>query len=430
MCPHVVDSYPRKYCPNPVSMKDAMFMGTLRRAPRAFKVLVASALIENVGFGLVFPVLAIYMVENIGISESLAGVALAGYTLSGIPAMIFGGMLADRIGRRPVLLMSLGLMSITMAMYFFANDFVTLFIIILADSFVGTLYMPAANAMIADVIPPRDRPEAYSTLRIAWNAGIFIGPSIGILIVEVWSIRELFLFGSVILAGAFVMNIFLIPETKPASIVSEEVTFRKTMAVASNKSFLLLCALTGTLWFFLSQWMSVLTIYLKSDLFFSTSNVEVLFAVNGLMVVTLQLWITSRTVRFRRSAVLLSGQVLAALGFSSLFLVDDFAGVLACTVIMTVGELIYMSIIGAIIADMSPEVERGLYMGFAGFMQTLAMGAGMLFGMVTLDIMDEDRFIWLIFGVFGLVTSLGYLVFARMIGPEKNDPAKYGHQPA
>jgi MFS family permease len=235
-----------------------MFMETLRSAPRAFKVLVASALIENIGFGLIFPYLTIYMVEDLGISEPLAGVALAGYTMSGIPAMVLGGMLADRIGRRPVLLMSLGLMSITMALYFFASDFLTLFIIILADAFVGTLYMPAANAMIADVIPSKDRPAAYSTLRIAWNTGLFVGPAIGMMIVSAWSIRELFLFGSAIMGGAFVMNIFFIPETKPATVLSEEITFRKMMAVSGNRSFLVLCALTGTLWFFISQWMSVL----------------------------------------------------------------------------------------------------------------------------------------------------------------------------
>ena len=407
-----------------------MFMETLRSAPRAFKVLVASALIENVGFGLIFPYLTIYMVKDIGISEPLAGVALAGYTMSGIPAMVLGGMLADRIGRRPVLLMSLGLMSITLAMYFFASDFLTLFIIILADAFVGTLYMPAANAMIADVIPPKDRPAAYSTLRIAWNTGLFIGPAIGMLIVSAWSIRELFLFGSAILGGAFVMNVFFIPETKPDSVVSEEVTFRKTMAVSGNRPFLMLCVMTGTLWFFISQWMSVLTIYMTEDLDFSLNTVGALFSVNGVMVVSLQLWVTSKMVRFKRSAVLLSGQLVAALGFSFLFFVGDLQGVLACIVVMTLGEIVYMSIVGAIIADMSPEAERGLYMGFAGFIQSLAMGAVLFFGMLFLDILDGDKMIWLIFGVFGAVTALGYPLFAKMIGPEKDNPAKYGHQPA
>ncbi len=407
-----------------------MVLETLRSAPRAFKVLTASALIENIGFGLIFPYLAIYMVDDIGISEPLAGVALAGYTMSGIPAMVLGGMLADRIGRRPVLLMSLGLMSITMALYFFASDFATLFIIILADAFVGTLYMPAANAMIADVIPSKDRPAAYSTLRIAWNTGLFVGPAIGMMIVSAWSIRELFLIGSAIMAGAFVMNVFFIPETKPASVVTEEITFRKMMAVSDNRPFLMLCVMTGTLWFFISQWMSVLTIYVTSDMGFSEGIVGALFSVNGLMVVSLQLWITSKMVRFKRSAVLLSGQVVAAMGFLGLFLVSDLLGLFACVVVMTLGEIVYMTIVGAIIADMSPESERGLYMGFAGFVQSFAMGAGMFFGMLFLDILDGDRIIWLIFGTFGLVTSLGYPLFAKMIGPVKDNPAKYGHQPA
>jgi MFS family permease len=326
--------------------------------------------------------------------------------------------------------MSLGMMSVTIAMYFFAYDFATLFIIILADAFVGTLYMPAANAMIADVIPSEKRPSAFSTIRIAWNTGLFVGPAIAMLIVSTLSIRELFLFGSTTLAAAFVMNMFLIPETKPKGIVPEEITFRKTMAVGRNKPFLVLCVLTGTLWFFLSQWMSVLSVYMTDDLGFDLETVGLLFSINGLMVVSLQLWITSRTVKLRRSIVLMAGQTIAAVGFSMLFLVSDLQGVLGCIVIMTIGELIYMSIISAIIADMSPEVERGLYMGFAGFIQNIAMGAGMLFGMVLLDALPQDRVIWLIFGAFGVLTSLGYPLFARMIGPEKDHPAKYGHAPS
>ena len=144
-----------------------MVLNQFRAAPRAFRVLMVSALIENVAFGLIMPYLAIYMVDDLHIAEWLAGIALAGYTLSGIPGTIIGGMLTDKLGRRIVLLVSLGLMSLTMLLYFFAVDFVTLFMVVLADAFVGSLYMPAANAMIADVIPTEGRPKAYSTLRIA-----------------------------------------------------------------------------------------------------------------------------------------------------------------------------------------------------------------------------------------------------------------------
>ena len=87
-----------------------MVLDDLKGFPRNFRVLIASALIENMAFGLIIPFLAIYVVEDMGLDEWMAGVVLAGYTIAGVPSMIIGGMLADKIGRRPVLLASLGLM--------------------------------------------------------------------------------------------------------------------------------------------------------------------------------------------------------------------------------------------------------------------------------------------------------------------------------
>jgi len=403
-----------------------MMLDWLRSSPRAFKVLVASALIENIAFGLIIPYLTIYMVENLEINNTLAGVVLAAYTISGVPAVILGGMFADKIGRRIVLLISLSLMSVTMMLYFFATGFVTLLAIVLADSFVGSLYMPAANAMIADVIPSRDRPKAYSTLRIAWNSGMFIGPAIGVFIVVAYSIRELFLFGAAILAVAFVVNILLIPETRPKSTEDEEVTFRKVMAVGKNRPFLLLIAMTGCLWFFMTQWMSVLAVYAtgEADLGLKDSVPGVLFAINAVMVVTLQLWVTSRMVKIRPSMVLMVGQIIVALGFMTIFFASDFESLLGSIMIITIGEIVYMSIISAVVADMAPESKRGIYMGFMGFVQSLAMGIGFFFGMLLLDVLPDHRYIWLIFGLFGLVTSIGYVAFSRMIGRDKDTPRK------
>lgn len=401
-----------------------MAFETLKASPRAFKVLVASALIENVAFGLIIPYLTLYMVIDLEISKPLAGLALAGYTLSGIPGTILGGMLTDKIGRRPVLLASLGLMSITLLMYFFAVNFVTMFIIVLADSFVGSLYMPAANAMIADVIQPSGRPKAYSTIRISWNVGMFIGPAIGVFVVAAFSIRELFIFGAAILAGAFVMNLVYIPETKPESAVDQEVTLMKVLRVGNNRPFLMLCSMTALMWFSISQWMAVLQIYATSDLGLSSSVPGLLFAVNAVMVVTLQLWVTSKMVMLRRSLVLMVGQLIVAGGFSLIFFANDLPSLVACIVIITIGELFYMSIVSAIIADMSPEAERGLYMGFSGFIQSLGMGLGLFVGMWLLDVLPETRIIWLIFGAIGGFASLGYLVLSRMLGPERDHPSK------
>ncbi len=392
--------------------------------PRAFKVLFVSALIENVAFGIIIPFLTLYMKDDLQIGEVLIGIVLMGYTVSGIPAMIVGGMLADKIGRRTVLLMSLGMMSITIMAYFFVTDFYTILAVALADSFVGTLYMPAANAMIADVIPSPDRPKAFSTLRIGWNVGIVIGPVIGAIMVAALGIRALFLFGSSILVAAFVMNLIFIPETKPKD-TGEEITFRKVAAVARDKPFFALCALTMVFWFFFSQWISVLPIYATGNLGLQDWAFGILFAVSGMLVVAIQIPVTSRTERYRRASVLLGGQLVASIGFGLIFLAAEFWTLMACILVITMGEIIYMSIIGAIIADFSPESKRGIYMGFSGFLQTLGNGVGFLFGMVLLSVLPgHESYVWLVFSAIGLVTCLGYPPWAKMIGHERNKPTK------
>jgi len=393
----------------------------LKKAPRAFKVLVVSALVENMAFGLVIPYLALFMLNDLMLALPLIGVVLAGYTVAGMPSTIIGGMLADRIGRKIVLVSSLGLMSATMLMYFFVDSFEALLIVAVADSFVGYLYMPAANAMIADVIPSPDRPRAYSTLRISWNVGVIFGPVIGALIVAAYSMRLLFVFGSAILAIACIMNTVLIRETKPKD-TGETITFRKVMNVASDHPFLLLSGLTAVFWFFFSQWLSVLPIYANGELGVDEAAFGLLFAVSALMTVAFQLWVTSRVTNYRRSRILLTGHLVASLGFALVFFATEFYTLLACIVVITLGEIVFMSVVSAIIADLAPAAKRGIYMGFSGLIQTMGGGIGMLFGTWLLDILPDKAFVWLAFGGIGAMSAVGYPIFARIVRPDVENP--------
>ncbi len=395
----------------------------LKRAPRAFKVLVVSALIENMAFGLVIPFLSLFMLNDLMLALPLIGIVLAGYTIAGMPSTIVGGMLADKIGRKIVLVSSLGLMSVTMLMYFFVSSFEWLLVVAIADSFAGYLYMPAANAMIADVIPSPDRPRAYSTIRISWNVGVIFGPVIGAIIVAAYSMRLLFVFGSIILAVACIMNLVFIPETKPKD-TGERITFRKVMKVASDHPFMLLSALTAVFWFFFSQWLSVLPIYANTELGVDAAAFGLLFAVSALMTVTLQLWVTGRLATRRRSLVLLAGHLVASLGFALVFFATDFYTLLACIVVITLGEIVFMSIISAIIADLAPESKRGIYMGFSGLVQTFGGGIGFLFGTWLLDILSDKALVWLAFGAVGAASAVGYPIFARIVRPDVEDPRR------
>ncbi|MDQ1372615.1 MAG: hypothetical protein QG582_1533, partial [Candidatus Thermoplasmatota archaeon] len=270
--------------------------------------------------------------------------------------------------------------------------------------------------------PRHERPKAFSTMRIAWNVGIVLGPSIGALIVSASSMSVLFVFGSVVLAAAFVMNFVYIKETKPTDAKPEDITFRKVLAVGKDHPFLLLCALTGVLWFCFAQWMSVLPVYATGDLDLEDYEWGLMFTVSSLMVVATQLSVTGYVVKFRRSSVLLAGHMTVALGFTLIFLSYDFWTLLACIIVITIGEILYMSILSTVIADMAPCAKRGSYMGFSGFVQTLGNGIGFLLGMTLLAKMPDASMIWLVVGAIGFLTGLGYLLFSSIVGPEHNDP--------
>jgi MFS family permease len=168
--------------------------------------------------------------------------------------------------------------------------------------------------------------------------------------------------------------------------------------------------------------MSVLPIYATEQLGVEEYLFGLVFAVSAVMVVFFQIPVTSRTEKRKRSRVLLVGQIIGAAGFGLIFLSWDFYSLLVCVVIITVGEIVYMSIVSAIIADMSPESRRGIYMGFSGFIQTLGGGIGFLFGMWLLSVLPEQQYIWLVFSFIGLVTSVGYISLAKMIGPDRDNP--------
>jgi MFS family permease len=218
------------------------------------------------------------------------------------------------------------------------------------------------------------------------------------------------------------LRLVYIRETRPEKIESSTITFRAVMAVRRDRSFLMLCSLSAVFWFFFAQWISVLPVYSNDSLGIGAENFGLLFALSAVMVVTLQMWVTSRMVKFRRSVVLASGQLVASVGFALIFLATDFLTLAGCIVVITIGEILYMSIISAIIADLAPESERGIYMGFSGMVQQIGNGLGFLAGMYLLGALTDTSVIWLIFGTAGVVSVFGYYFFARSVGPDIEMP--------
>ena len=186
-------------------------------------IIFITIFIDLVGFGIVIPVLPLYA-ERYGASEATIGILLAIYSAMQFVFAPILGKLSDRVGRRPVLLVSLigtsigflimGLapkMPAGLALLGLAPTLVWLFIARIIDGISGG-NISTAQAYIADVTSPEERSRGMGLIGAAFGLGFIFGPAIGGLMSQI-SPEAPFFFASLMAAGNATALYFLLPES-------------------------------------------------------------------------------------------------------------------------------------------------------------------------------------------------------------------------
>lgn len=186
-------------------------------------IIFITIFIDLVGFGIVIPVLPLYA-ERYGASEATVGILLAIYSAMQFVFAPILGKLSDRVGRRPVLLVSLlgtsigflimgfaPKMPVGFALLGLAPTLVWLFIARIIDGISGG-NISTAQAYIADVTSPEERSKGMGLIGAAFGLGFIFGPAIGGLMSHV-SAGAPFFFASAMAAANATALYFLLPES-------------------------------------------------------------------------------------------------------------------------------------------------------------------------------------------------------------------------
>ena len=134
-------------------------------------------LVDLIGFGLVIPLLPFYALR-FAASPQQVTVLLAVYALMQLFTAPLWGRLSDRIGRRPVLMVS---MAASVAAYFWIGSATALWMLFAARALAGACAgnIAAAQAYIADITKPEDRAKGMGLIGAAFGLGFIIGPAFG-----------------------------------------------------------------------------------------------------------------------------------------------------------------------------------------------------------------------------------------------------------
>jgi MFS family permease len=344
------------------SQSQPTLLASLRSLPRPVWILFAGTFLNKFG-AFVIPFLSLYMTKR-GFSIREAGVAMGAYGVGHFIACAVGGQLADSLGRRPTIVISMFSTAIIMASLSLAHSFGAIVTLTMLAGLTGELYRPASSALLADLVPQGQRVRAYSAYRISFNAGWAFGPATAGFLAK-YSFTWLFI-GDAITSALFgLIALFALPSGLGGA--RKEANWTEAFQVMRRdrrfQSVLVASLLIGIVFF---QMIATFGLHL-THIGFSATTYGMLISMNGLLVVLCELPLTTLSQRagFERSMIV--GYFCVAIGFGALGFMTALPSIIACLILFTIGEMLTMPLAVAQIADLAPANMRGRYMGTYGF---------------------------------------------------------------
>tara|TARA_R110002020_G_scaffold14693_5_gene52157 strand:+ start:216 stop:1403 length:1188 start_codon:yes stop_codon:yes gene_type:complete len=182
---------------------------------RALVVILAAVMLDAIGIGLIFPILPALLRDVGHVSEvaTLLGLMLALYAACQFLFSPVLGVLSDRYGRRPVLLLSLAGAAIDYAVMAVAPQ---LWMLVLGRAIAGitSANMAVATAYITDISSEDERARRFGLFHAMFGIGFIIGPVLGGLLGDIW-VRAPFIAAALLNGANFALALFVLPESRP-----------------------------------------------------------------------------------------------------------------------------------------------------------------------------------------------------------------------
>ena len=389
--------------------------------PRQYWLMIAGLILATAGGSMIWPFLLIYASGKLNLPLSTVATLISINAGTGLLSSFLAGTLADKIGRKFVMNLSL---TITGFAYFFlmrAETYPQFALLMVIIGLSNPLYQVGADAMLADIIPSEKRTDAYAINRIANNAAFALGPAVGGFLATrsydfaFYGATAGFLAYSVLLF--FMAHETLDKTDENQGQRADEQTdlyenkndgYRQVFRDGDYMAFVLAIALgliaPTMLWI-------LMPIYTKTNFGLLESQYGWIPTTNAVMCVFVQYFVTTITRKHRALPVAAVGMLIYALGAGSVALMSGFWGFWLSMVILTFGELTLVPISSKYVADRAPAHLRGRYMSVYWIGWGLARAASPLIGGFLNDAI-APRAIWIGGLTLGLISTFVLFLLA------------------
>jgi MFS family permease len=347
--------------------------------------------------------MAIWAVEELGAKSQLPYVYLVGAVFAGASGFL-GGYLSDRVGRRRVILFGQGALAIYPLVLLALSDskWAALVALTLAGVF-GSLGGSVAQAMVADLVPPDRHEAAYSSVRVAANLGVVLGPPLGGLMLVLGSWSALFPTVAVLSALAWLIAWRYLPHRGEFSPVGPPQ--RGSLAtILRDRAFLLFLGSAVFAWLVYVAYEVVLPVSLVDGFGYEPSAWGFLVWINPLLVTLFQVRLTRATAGVPSAPKLVVALLVMGLPYMLLVASQSVLAVVTVVVVFVIGEMLWVPTSQAVVAELAPADIRGAYMGAFGSAPAIGFALAPLIGFQVRNSFGDDA-TWTLFAALGVVAA-------------------------
>jgi len=400
--------------------------------PRKFWSVVGVSFIDRVGGTMLFPFFALYITQKFHVGMTQAGVVLGLFSVFGLVGQMIGGALTDKFGRRKLIIFGLVFSAISTLTFGFINTFSALIPLAIGVGLLSDIAGPAHAAMIADILPEKQRQEGFGILRVVGNLAWIFGPTIGGFVAGK-SFLALFIIDAVISSLVALLFYLLIPETKPQNQPGEKpesllVTFKGYFQVLRHGAFIAFMAAGMLMGLVYQQMYNSLSVYLRDNHGIDPKGYGFLLTASAIVVILFQFSMTRWIKKKPAFKMMALGTLFYMLGFSMFGFVGQYWLFVLAIMIITTGEMIVVPTSQALAVNFATEDMRGRYMGVFGITWMLPATIGPGAAGLILDHFNPNL-LWYIGGALCAISALAYYGLHLKIGaqerfqPAQDEPA-------
>lgn len=399
---------------------------------RSISILVALAVcmaLQMTGFVMILPLFA-RRFESFGAGVTALSLSALAYALASTVAAPFMGTLADRFGRRPVILLSLVTYILAFSGYLFATS-AGLFILLrgIAGIFTAGL-IPAITSMVGDVASENRRAQWIGIVNGGASVGWIVGPLFGGLLYDRFGYVVPFATSIAIEIAALLLAGLLVPETYTVSTHSDHSRLswiHGFQALASLPAFYGLMLISFGVMFAWAFIEPQFMFYAYDDLAWTSSRLGLVMSTYGLACMLGEFALGQLSDRLGRKPVLVLGLALFSAQFIGLIIFRDAMWLMVSFVLAGLGNAIYDPALSAFILDITPSDNTARIMGLKSTVGSLGnmLGPGLV---MLITPFVSPRVIFLLSSVLVFVLTF-VAAFALRVRPSKEVTPDFSNAP-